>query len=150
GIEDFKRGIRRHFDDRLKPQAAAGTVDAFVFVDMQSTDRQLALELCDILDRCGAGYELPCEDPRKFRKELKQKVIGCNALILVYSATTRSWVEDHQRELLKMLTARARPLRTKALVVGQPDPKDRLSIKLPGMQTIDCRGGVNEGAIRRF
>jgi hypothetical protein len=145
GIEDFKRGIRRYFDDRLKPPAPPASVDAFVFVDMQSTDRQLALELCDILDRCGAGYVLPCEDPRKFRKELKQKVSECNALILIYSATTRSWVEDHQRELLKMLTARPRPLRAKALVVGPPDPKDRLLIKLPGMQTIDCPGRSRRG-----
>jgi hypothetical protein len=150
GIEEFKREIRRCLDDQLKPPAPPVSIDAFVFVDMESTDRALAEELCEILHRCGAGYQLPTTDPRKFRKDLQQKLVECDALILIYGATTRNWVEGHQRELLKMLTLRPRKLRGLALVEGPPDPKDFLSIKLPGMQTINCRDGVNEAAVRRF
>jgi hypothetical protein len=150
GIEDFKREIKRRLDDARNTPRAPVATDAFVFVDMDSTDRPIAEEVCDILDRYGAGFQLPTEDPSKFRKDLQQKLVECDALILIYSATTRSWVEGHQRELLKMLTRRPHPLRGKALVVGPPDPGGRLSIKLPGMQTIDCRGGVREAEVKRF
>jgi hypothetical protein len=150
GIEDFKREIKRRLDDSRDTPRAPVATDAFVFVDMDSTDRPLAEEVCDILVRYGAGFQLPDKDSRNFRKDLQQKLVECDALILIYSATTRSWVEGHQRELLKMLTRRPHPLRGKAFVVGPPDPGGRLSINLPGMQTIDCRGGVREAEVKRF
>jgi hypothetical protein len=152
GIEDFKREIRRRLDDQLKPPPQTVAAGAFVFVDMDSTDRPLAEQLCDILSLCGAGYQLPTEDrdPRKFRKDLRDKLMECNALILIYGTTTRSWVDGHLRELQRILTCRPNPLRGLALIEGPPDPKDRLSIMLPKMKVINCRGGVNESEVRKF
>ena len=90
------------------------------------------------------------QDPRKFRKDLREKLLGCNALILIYGATTRGWVEGHLKELQKMLTVRSHPLRGLAIIEGPPDPKDRLSIMLPKMKVINCRGGVQELEVKRF
>jgi hypothetical protein len=153
GIEDFKREIRRHLEDRRNaPPPVPVSTDAFVFVDMDSTDRPLAEQLCDILGRYNAGYSLPTEDqdPRQFRKDLRDKLLSCNALILIYGATTRGWVDGHLKELQKMMTLRRAPLRGLAIVEGPPDPKDRLSIRLPNMKVINCRGGVKEAEVRRF
>jgi len=153
GIEDFKREIRRRLDERQKMPTSQGPTDAFVFVDMDSTtDRPLAEQLCDILGRHDAGYMLPTDDqdPRKFRKDLREKLLSCNALILLYGATTRSWVDGHLKELQKMLALRSEPLRGLAIVEGPPDPKDRLSIMLPKMKVINCRGGVKEAEVKRF
>jgi len=152
GIEDFKREIRRRLDERQKEPLRQAPTDAFVFVDMDSTtDRPLAEQLCDILGRYDAGYMLPTDDqdPRKFRKDLRDKLLSCNALILIYGATTRSWVDGHLKELQKMLALRP-PLRGLAIVEGPPDSKDRLSIMLPKMKVINCRGGVKETEVRRF
>jgi hypothetical protein len=152
GIEDFKREIRRRLDERQKEPLCQAPTDAFVFVDMDSTtDRPLAEQLCDILGQYNAGYMLPTEDqdPRKFRKDLREKLLSCNALILIYGATTRSWVDGHLKELQKMLSLRP-PLRGLAIVEGPPDPKDRLSIMLPKMKVINCRGGVKEAEVSRF
>jgi hypothetical protein len=152
GIEDFKREIRRRLEERRAQPPRPMPTEAFVFVDMDSTDRPLAEQLSEILVRNGAGYMLPTEeqDPRKFRKDLRDKLLECNALILIYGSTTRSWVDGHLRELQKMLTLRSSPLRGLAIVEGPPDPKDRLSIMLPKMKVINCRGGVSEGEVRRF
>jgi TIR domain len=152
GIEDFKREIRRRLDERRNQPPRPVPTEAFVFVDMDSTDRPLAEQLSEILFRNGAGYMLPTEDrdPRKFRRDLRDKLLECNALILIYGATTRSWVDGHLRELQKMLTLRPNPLRGLAIVEGPPDPKDRLSIMLPKMKVINCRGGVQEAEVRRF
>jgi hypothetical protein len=151
GIEDFKREIRRRLDDSRK--APDPGPPAFVFVDMDSTDRPLAEQVCEILYRSGAGYRLPTvdPDPRKFRRDLRESLSTCNALILIYGATTRSWVDGHLKELQKMLTLRPnKPLRGLAIVEGPPDPKDRLSIMLPRMKVINCRGGVQEAEVKRF
>jgi hypothetical protein len=152
GIEDFKREIQRRLDDLRNPALRPDPADACVFVDTDSADRPLAEQLCDILSRYEAGYRLPTEDqdPRKFRKDLRENLLSCDALILIYGATTRSWVEGHLKELQKMLTRRVNPLRGLALVEGPPDPKDRLSIMLPRMKVINCRGGVRETEVRRF
>jgi hypothetical protein len=152
GIEDFKREIRRRLDERRIQAPRPVPTEAFVFVDMDSTDRLLAEQLSEILFRNGAGYMLPAEeqDPRKFRKDLRDKLLECNALILIYGATTRSWVDGHLRELQKMLTLRPNPLRGLAIVEGPPDPKDRLSIMLPKMRVINCRGGIKEAEVRGF
>jgi TIR domain len=152
GIEDFKREIRRRLHERRNQPLRPVPTEAFVFVDMDSTDRPLAEQLSEILFRNGAGYMLPTEDrdPRKFRRDLRDKLLECNALILIYGSTTRSWVDGHLRELQKMLTLRPNPLRGLAIVEGPPDPKDRLSIMLPKMRVINCRGGIQEAEVRRF
>jgi hypothetical protein len=151
-IEDFKREIRRRLDESRNQPVRPSPTEAFVFVDMDSTDRPLAEQLSEILVQHGAGYMFPTEDrdPRKFRRDLRDKLLECNALILIYGSTTRSWVDGHLRELQKMLTLRPNPLRGLAIVEGPPDPKDRLSIMLPKMRVINCRGGIKEAEVRGF
>jgi hypothetical protein len=150
-IEDFKQAIRRRLHDIRNPPPRTPS-NAFIFVDMDSADRSLAENLCDILDRYGAGYELPLDtqDPGEARRNLEDSVSRCDALMVIYGSTTMNWVHKRLRECHKALINRARPPRGLALIQGPPGPKDRLSIRLPNMEVLDCQSGVDEAAIAKF
>ncbi len=151
-IEDFKQAIRRRLKEIREPPPVKPHSNAFIFVDMDSADRSLAENLCDILDRHGAGYVLPLEtqDPGEYRRDLEDNLSHCDALMVIYGATTTNWVRNHLLECHKALVGRQRPPRGLALVQGPPAPKDRLSVRLPNMEILDCQTGVNEAAIVRF
>jgi hypothetical protein len=152
-IEEFKATICREADRLKLPAAdAAEASEAFVFVDMDSSDRVLAEQLCDILDRHGAGYLLPAdtEDPGAYRQDLEKNLSQCNALIVIYGATTATWVRNHLLESRKALVNRALPLRALAVFQGPPAPKDRLTVKFPSMTVLDCQQGLDEASVVRF
>jgi hypothetical protein len=150
-IEDFKQEIQRRLKQIREPPPKIRS-DAFIFVDMDSTDRPLAEELCKILDRYGAGYILPpeTEDPGDYREELEGNLSYCDVLMVIYGASTTNWVRNHLRECHKALVTRERPLRGLALVQGPPPPKERPSVRLPNMEILDCQRGVDEAAIVKF
>ena len=78
-IEDFKQAIRRRLEVLRSPQRAQQHSNAFIFVDMDSTDRSLADNLCEILDRYRAGYVLPLDtqDPGEYRRDLEDNLSNC-------------------------------------------------------------------------
>jgi hypothetical protein len=151
-IEDFKQAIRRRLTEIRSPALPHPHTNAFIFVDMDSSDRLLAESLCDILDRYGAGYMLPLdtEDPGDYRRDLEDNLSQCDALMVIYGATTANWVRSHLRECHKALISRAQPPRGLALLQGPPGPKDRLPVRLPNMKVLDCQNGVDEAAIAGF
>lgn len=151
-IEDFKQSIRRRLHEIRNPIQRRSNSNAFIFVDMDSADRTLAENLCDILDSYGAGYVLPLDtqDPGEYRQDLETNLSSCDALMVIYGATTSNWVRNHLRECHKALVNRAQPPRGLALLQGPPAPKDRLPVRLPNMEILDCQNGVNEAAIARF
>ncbi len=151
GIEDFKAMVCRTLEQRRQPSTLQSG-DAFVFVDMDSGDRALAEQVCDILDRHGAGYVLPKEtrDPGEYRADLEENLSQCNALIIVYGTTTATWVRNHLLESRKALATRSMPLRALAVFQGPPAPKERLPVKFPSMTVLDCQQGVDEAALVRF
>jgi hypothetical protein len=119
---------------------------------MESADRPLAEEVCDILDRSGAEYALPIQssDPAENRRDLEQNLAECDALIVVYGATTVTWVRRQLIETRKALASRQRPLRALGVFEGPPDPKDRLDMKFQNMRILNCRKGVSEAELKRF
>jgi TIR domain len=151
GLEDFKQEIRRRLFERPQPPTQPRP-NAFVFVNMESADRPLAEEVCDILDRSGAEYALPIQssDPAENRRDLEQNLAECDALIVVYGATTVTWVRRQLIETRKALASRQRPLRALGVFEGPPDPKDRLDMKFQNMRILNCRKGVSEAELKRF
>jgi len=151
-VEDFKQAIKNRLEEIRNPAPPRPHSNAFIFVDMDSTDRSLAEDLCDILDRYGAGYVLPMDtqDPGDYRRDLEDNLSHCDALMVIYGATTVNWVRSHLRECHKALVNRARPPRGLALIQGPPGPKDWLPVRLPNMKLLDCQNGVDERAIARF
>ncbi|MBV9248934.1 MAG: toll/interleukin-1 receptor domain-containing protein [Acetobacteraceae bacterium] len=151
GIEEFKQSIKRRLDALRRPPSTRRQPEAFVFVDMDSVDRSLAEELCDILYRHGAGYILQSDtpDPGEYRRELEENLSQCDGLVVVYGSTTVNWVKNALLGCRKALATRP-SLPTLAVFEGPPAPKDRLPIKLPNMMVLNCHNGVDEDAIDRF
>ena len=114
---------------------------------MESADRPLAEEVCDILDRSGAEYALPIQssDPAENRRDLEQNLAECDALIVVYGATTVTWVRRQLIETRKALASRQRPLRALGVFEGPPDPKDRLDMKFPEYADSELSEGRERG-----
>ena len=90
------------------------------------------------------------QDPGEFRRDLEENLALCHALIVIYGATTATWVRNHLLESRKALASRDLPLRALAVYQGPPTPKDRLPVKFPSMTVLDCQQGVNEAEIVRF
>lgn len=151
-IEDFKQAIQQRLKEIRNPAQPRRHSNAFIFVDMDSSDRPLAEHLCDILERHGAGYMLPPEtqDPGDYRRGLEDYLSHCNALMVIYGSSTANWVCSHLRECHKALVNRPQPPRGLALLQGPPAPKDRLPVRLPNMEVLDCQNGIDEAAIARF
>lgn len=153
GLEDFKRAIVTRLNERhqSEPSAPAST---FVFVDMESSDRPLAEQICAMLDSYGAGYSLPSDstDPGEYQKDLERNLTECDALIIVYGASTSTWVRRHLLESRKALALREpkRPLRALAVFEGPPEEKDGLNMKFGNMRIVDCRKGLCDAEVRRF
>ena len=151
GIEEFKRTIKERV---LKKRAPAPTkpIDAFVFVDGGAEDSPLAEQVCEALKQYGAGYVLPERrgTAAEMRQELERNLEDCDALIVVYGASDRGWVDEQLRQCRKALSRRERPLQAVAVFEGPPETKERLNVNLPKMLTIDCRRGLDEAALSKF
>jgi hypothetical protein len=151
GIEEFKRTIK----ERVLKKAAqkpAKPIDAFVFVDWESEDSRLADQVCEALKQYGAGYVLPERrgTAAQIRQELERNLVECDAMIVVYGASDRGWVDEQLRQCRKAISKRERPLQAVAVFEGPPEQKERLNVNLPKMFTIDCRRGLDQVALNTF
>jgi hypothetical protein len=59
-------------------------------------------------------------------------------------------VREHLRNIVKIVSQRERPLSALALYVAPPPEKGELAFRLPNLITMDCRGGLNLGALHGF
>lgn len=154
GIEEFKRDLRAFIFEKPAPKPAQ-SLSAFVFVDMDTTDRPLAEQVCEILYRCGIDYVLPTltDDPAKNREDLEGNLRTCDAVIVIYGGTTGSWVKSQLLQCRKTLAEREDPLSALALFAGPPDEPnklDRLGLRLHDLQVINCARGLEEPELKRF
>ena len=156
-IEDFKRdllcGVRAEVKKReLQNAPPIESSDAFVFVNVDSDDLDIAETLCDLLERHGCSYAFPMLEgrPAEIREDLEANLLDCDAMIVVYGEITEQWVREQLRQWRKMQFRREKPVRVLAVYQGPPASKQRLGMKLPRMQVIDCREGLQESNLREF
>jgi hypothetical protein len=150
GLEDFKLEILKCLTEHTKPTPEKKNI--FVFVDMESTDRPFAEQICDILDRFGAEYVLPVQsdNPADNRRDLEQNLIECDALIVIYGGATNTWVRGQLREAHKAVAIRRQPLRALAVVEGPPEQKAPIDMKIQDLKILDYRMGISEDKVRQF
>jgi serine/threonine protein kinase len=156
-IEQFKRQIltqaQREMEKRqAEDQHQLPTDAAFVFVDVGREDQKVVEELCEILDQSGCAYALPVWEgqPDEIRKDLEANLIDCDGLIVVYGDIPEPWVREQLRLWRRTLHLRQKPLQGLAVYDGPPPEKPRLGMKLPKMQVIECRHGVQKEKVRNF
>ena len=149
GIEEFKQQVKEGVFYE-PPPLVQRPINAFVFVATEAHDRKLANSICEELKRYGAGYMLPRREgkPVEMRKDLKEKLSTCNALIVVYAKSTHTWVEEQLMQTKKILAGKPPP--ALAVYNGPPGPKELLDLALPNMHTLDCLKGLNKRELRAF
>lgn len=149
-IEEFKQAVVRKALEKPVPQPPPEY--KFVFLNAEAGDRPLVDEVGAMLDRDGIMYGHPkvCGKPAEIRKDLEKNLLDCDCLIIVYGSSTIDWVNDQLRYCRKIISRREQPLHALGIFEGPPEEKDPLNLRLPKMQIIDCRRGLDSAAIKAF
>jgi hypothetical protein len=151
GIEEFKEAI---IEEARRPPCAAPVrpKNELVFVNSDSPDRELAQEVTKLLLQEGVGYSMPLAtgSPEEIRTDLEENLLTCDGLLLIYGATTASWVRSQLRQGRKIISQREQPLSAMAVFEGPPPAKVGLDLMLPNLLQLDCRSGVNPATVRKF
>lgn len=154
-LVDFQRAILAAIETPTAPSPTP-TTNILVFVNVDSTDRELAEKVKDILGRCGAEVSLPAlgEDSASNREDLANNLRSCDGLIVVYGQTTHLWVRRQLLEFRKQRAFRAPDHPILALNIFEgPPPGEKLPIgmTLKDLVVQDCRDpNVLEAAVRSF
>jgi TIR domain len=151
GLEEFKREILQKTKSRSDPKKRA-PINAFVFVDSETGDFRVASEVCEALDRYGVGYALPLAGGSvgDLREDLKENLMYCDVLVIIYGSVTPLWVRRKLSEWRRIAQDRVKPLKALAVYDGPPELKAELNFKLPGMKIINCRKGLNEAELEKI
>ena len=150
GIEEFKRSVK-DFVMKPAPVKILPHLDALVFVNMESSDRSLAVKVCGELERHGIGYGLPINsgNPSEIREDLEANLLESNGIIIIYGCSTVAWVRRQLLECRKILSKREKPLQAFAIFEGPPEQKCPIDLKLPNLQMLDLRQGVNDALLEK-
>ncbi len=145
GIEDFKRAVKEAIFLKPKP-ASQQSLNTLVFVNMESADRPLAEKVCTYLDQHDIGYTLPLDDgdPSAIREIFVQNLMDSNGIIIIYGSSTVVWVHRQLLECRKILAQREKPLQAFAVFEGPPEEKSAIPLKLPNLQVLNFRKGVDD------
>jgi len=151
GLEELKSEIA----SRARTRTPAQTNDrptGLVFINAEQNDLLLTEQLKQIITQNGGGYVLPLQagDPAAVRSDLEQNLLDCDMLMIVYGATTPTWVREQLRYARKVLPRRDHELQGLAVYHGPPPPKAPIGFELPAQLTIDGSGGINEQQLRAF
>jgi len=146
GIEDFKRHVVGALADLVRPPTPAGKGpgpepgDKLVFVHAERADRDQAKALGRMLkDKYGVGFALPVESgmPAEVREDLEENLLDCDGLIIVYGATSATWVRSQLKQFRKITPRRTQP--------GLPGEEKDLRLQLKLLADVGLVGFPNAG-----
>ena len=123
-----------------------------VFVNADEIDLPLAYAVGAALTDCGVWCTFPRTDgsPAELREDLEQKLLDCDALMLIYGSTKVSWVSEQLRRSRKVMYRRKSPLPAIGLFEGPPETKEELDLMIPNLRVIKSRSGLNRDALHHF
>jgi hypothetical protein len=152
GIEEFKRTVVEQAR-REPPPAPGRRSNVMVFVNADSPDRALAMEVGEALARYGVDCYWPLESgpPDAIRSDLEENLMTCDGLLLIYGATGVNWVRRQLMQGRKILSQREHPPAGLAIVEGPPpEIKPPLGAVIPNLRTLDCRAGLDDALLSDF
>jgi hypothetical protein len=124
-----------------------------VYINADPRDSKLADEILDaIREHRFDGFYMPSDvkSSGEIREQIRQWVMECDAIFLVYGAADFDFVCSHLMEYRKLRGERlktSRPLKIYGVVMGPPDPKRKLPATFPELKELDCRRDM--GTIRK-
>ena len=149
-IDEFKRAVADEAR-REPPPVLARPSGVMVFVDSESRDQALALELGKALASQGVACYWPLDKgtPEEVRKDLEANLRDCDGVVIVYGSSEPYWVREQVRFGMKVFSQRSnRP--TLAICQGPPPDKSALGMLDPHMLVLDCSGGFETAALGPF
>ncbi len=150
-MEEFKQTVRSKAFS--KPETPKRKISAFVFMNTETGDRELARRVGEALNKYGVTWASPMEGgtPAERREDLRQNLVNCNALIIIYGTSGVRWVREQLMLCNKYLIDRSEELRAIAVYEGPPSaPKDPLNFDMPGMRTLHYSEGIDIETFRAF
>ena len=122
-----------------------------VFINTDRRDRTLAETIRDHVDaRLLVTLPVSAGKAAELRQDLDHKLQNCDALIIVYGERTLTWVENQLLYCNKMTPKRDRPLLRLGVYDGPPQEKPALSTRLPGLEILMCRQGLDTQRLQAF
>jgi hypothetical protein len=148
-FEDFKRSIVDSYRQIVEsPPPFAPTrlfgveSSSMVFINADPIDRESADAIKERLgDHVGSAVPLSlyAGDVRaeELQADMERNLMESDGLLIVYGAARPAWVTGQLQLYRKFAPRRTRQLRFIAVVEAPPAPKAPISVRLPGMMTID-------------
>jgi hypothetical protein len=150
-LESFKQRIVQQALPPPPPPSVMRAATPVVFINTERRDRILAEAIRDHVD-ARLMVTLPVSEGKaaKVREELEQKLVDCDALIVVYGQTTLDWVDKQLLYCNRMAPRRERPILTLGVYDGPPEEKPALPTRMPGLEILMCRQGLDAQRLQAF
>jgi hypothetical protein len=131
-FEEFKREIvnqvsKRQAEQKLSAIAGNG---AYVLVNVNSRDEQVAQTLLQVLDQQDVRYDTADENDNI---EFMVEQYDCHGLIVVYGQCEQQWAKQQVRTCRLLLLKKKQRAPVCAVYLGPPDEKPSLGIRLPNV-----------------
>ena len=152
-LESFKQRVVQQAipPPPLSPPPVPPGSAPVVFINVERRDRALAEAVRDqvempIITTLPVGEGTSSE----VREDLEDKLIDCDALIVVYGQTTLSWVDKQLLHCNRIVPRRDRPLRALCVYDGPPEDKPEVSIRMQGLDVLVCRRELDAERLQAF
>lgn len=91
------------------------------------------------------------KDEREQMKDLRVRMLGCNAVLILYGRSPLQWARDVTLKARDIARKReSNPLFAKSICDGPPDPKPDLGLKFLDWPILKCRGGIGSQELEPF
>ncbi|MEO0697969.1 MAG: toll/interleukin-1 receptor domain-containing protein [Pseudomonadota bacterium] len=144
GLEAFKASLRDKLDAPVSTEKNEGDrALQTVFINADESDLEYAKTVRDEFVRNGFLAATPAANPKP--DLLKEHLVDCDALVLLYGNASHVWADRNLRLFNKLRARRDRPPKVVAVLLGPPPEKaDDLTISMPGLKILGDRKGWNE------
>lgn len=139
GFEAFKSAVKERLD-RETPKTSSNSGDKplqMVFVNADAADLDYAKKVKDEL----VSHGLMASTSATLKPNLlKEHLVDCDALILLYGNASHVWADRNLRLFNKLRAKRERPPKVVAVLLGPPPEREEdLAIDMPGLRIIGDR-----------
>lgn len=135
GFETFKATVRKRLerdDEDLAPRSGDRTLET-VFINADEPDLDYARHVRDEFVRNGFMATTPTVDAKP--DLLKEHLLDCDALVLLYGNASHVWADRSLRLFNKLRARREKPPKIVAVLIGPPPEKlSDLGINMPGLK----------------